>query len=252
MKNNIKIILAFIIGVIVSGASVYALTVASKDITYDNTNSGSDATTVQEAVDELYTKVSSLKDLNIQTTATASDILSGKTAYDTEGNLITGTYTIPSTYKNLTTQTTATASHILSGKTAYNTDGSLITGTYTAPSVTSINSFAERTNSSRGKTAGSMTYGLENNVLYLIMYTFTSVAGDVGWSGAGSISVSGAKSYKVINLGQNNTNGSAYHAHMLVMAIGNGGNCTVSSTSKTNFAGDYHWYVYRIGTNMNP
>ena len=58
-------------------------------------------------------------------TATAGDILSGKTAY--VGNqLVTGTY-VPSTGTN-TSDATATASDILSGKTAYVADGK-VTGT---------------------------------------------------------------------------------------------------------------------------
>lgn len=61
------------------------------------------------------------------TTAVASDIFSGKTAYNGEGERITGTYSFPST--------TASASDILKGKTAINSSGSVITGTYSLPSV---------------------------------------------------------------------------------------------------------------------
>ena len=53
IKNNI---IGFIIGVIISGATVYAATVASSSVSYSNTNSGSSATTVKAALDELYTR----------------------------------------------------------------------------------------------------------------------------------------------------------------------------------------------------
>ena len=55
IKNNI---IGFIIGVIISGATVYAATVASSSVSYSNTSSGSSATTVKAALDELYTKAS--------------------------------------------------------------------------------------------------------------------------------------------------------------------------------------------------
>ena len=58
MKIKIKIVLAFIIGLIVSGISVYAVTqIAATTITYDNTTSGLDATTAQAALDELNDKI---------------------------------------------------------------------------------------------------------------------------------------------------------------------------------------------------
>ena len=52
IKNNI---IGFVIGVIISGAGVYAATVASSSVSYSNTSSGSSATTVKAALDELYT-----------------------------------------------------------------------------------------------------------------------------------------------------------------------------------------------------
>ena len=55
IKNNIKVIIAFIAGIIISGAGVYAVTVASSAVSYDNTSSGASATTVKAALDELYT-----------------------------------------------------------------------------------------------------------------------------------------------------------------------------------------------------
>ena len=54
--GNIKIVVAFVLGVIISGLGVYAATVASSSVSYSNTSSGSSATTVKDALDELYTK----------------------------------------------------------------------------------------------------------------------------------------------------------------------------------------------------
>ena len=44
--KNIKIAIAFILGVIVSGITVYALSLDSKDVSYNNT-------TVKDAIDDL-------------------------------------------------------------------------------------------------------------------------------------------------------------------------------------------------------
>jgi len=54
-KNNIKVIIAFVLGLIVAGSiGVYAYVISSSDVSYDNTNSGSSATTVKGAIDDLY------------------------------------------------------------------------------------------------------------------------------------------------------------------------------------------------------
>jgi len=45
------------LGLLIAGSiGVYAVNVASSDVSYDNTNSGSSATTVKDAIDELYSK----------------------------------------------------------------------------------------------------------------------------------------------------------------------------------------------------
>ena len=54
--KNIKIIIAFILGILVSGIGVYALNISARDTAYDNTNSGSTATNMQDAIDDLYEK----------------------------------------------------------------------------------------------------------------------------------------------------------------------------------------------------
>ena len=46
------------LGLLIAGSvgAIYAASVASSDVSYDNTNSGSSATTVKDAIDELYSK----------------------------------------------------------------------------------------------------------------------------------------------------------------------------------------------------
>ena len=85
-KRNIKlIILVITLIIITSGISVYATsTYLASQVDYKNGNS------VADALDDLYNKTKSYKNLNIETTASESDILSGKTAYNSNGNLITG------------------------------------------------------------------------------------------------------------------------------------------------------------------
>ena len=56
-QNNYKFILGTFVGIILSTTTVYAAnTIYSKNVTYDNSNSGLSATNVQDALDETYTK----------------------------------------------------------------------------------------------------------------------------------------------------------------------------------------------------
>ena len=57
IKNNYKFLIGVIVGLLLSGTGVYAAnTIYSKNVTYDNSNSGLSATNVQDALDETYTK----------------------------------------------------------------------------------------------------------------------------------------------------------------------------------------------------
>lgn len=58
LLGNIKTVVAFILGIIISGTTIYAATIlfASDQVSYDNTSSGMTATNVQGAIDELYEK----------------------------------------------------------------------------------------------------------------------------------------------------------------------------------------------------
>ncbi len=56
-KNNYKILIGLILGVIISvGGVCAATTIAGSTVTYSNSSSGLSSTTVQGAIDELYTK----------------------------------------------------------------------------------------------------------------------------------------------------------------------------------------------------
>ena len=55
-KKNYKILIGLVIGIFISITTVYAATYlgSGSDLTYDNSSSGLDATTAQDAIDELY------------------------------------------------------------------------------------------------------------------------------------------------------------------------------------------------------
>ena len=57
IKNNYKFLIDVIVGLLLSGTGVYAAnTIYSKNVIYDNSNSGLSATNVQDALDETYSK----------------------------------------------------------------------------------------------------------------------------------------------------------------------------------------------------
>ena len=64
LKSNMKAIIAFVVGLAIAGTVgiIYAASVASSDVTYDNTDSGSSATTVKAALDDLYIKAEQAND----------------------------------------------------------------------------------------------------------------------------------------------------------------------------------------------
>ena len=55
INNRVKIIIAFILGALISGGTVYATYLyEADDVSYSNTTSGMASTNVQDALDELY------------------------------------------------------------------------------------------------------------------------------------------------------------------------------------------------------
>lgn len=135
-KSNIKstlrnIIDGFLVFFVFITTTVYAL--PSNGVTYDNSNSGSTATTVNEALDDLYTKVNDkqteIDRINGIGDATAGNILQGKTAL-VKGQTITGS--IPSkgatTYTPSTSNQTIASGNYLSGVQTIKGDANLVAG----------------------------------------------------------------------------------------------------------------------------
>lgn len=54
IKDNKKIFIGILIGMLISSGSVYAASIISKDVSYDNSNSKLTSTNVQGAIDEVY------------------------------------------------------------------------------------------------------------------------------------------------------------------------------------------------------
>lgn len=90
LNDNIKLIVGIIIGAVISGAGVYAVSVASSSVTYDNTNSGATATNVKGALDELYTKAKNCKKIKDNTVyfAYGEPTASSTTNYTTLGKKV--------------------------------------------------------------------------------------------------------------------------------------------------------------------
>lgn len=95
IKNNSKLIIGLIIGMVLSGTTVYAATqIMASEVLYDNTTSGLTSTNVQDAVDELTTRANTL---NNTLTSTQSSLQT------CEGNLSTKTTDYNTCSSSLTT-----------------------------------------------------------------------------------------------------------------------------------------------------
>ena len=146
---------------------VYALD--SNGVVYDNSTSGSNATNVNDALNDLYTKlndkqteINNIKNIG---NATADKILSGYTAY-VKGNTITGS--IPSkgatTYTPGTVNQTIASGQYLSGAQTIKGDANLVAGNILSGKTAYVN--------------GSKITGTASNDNYKV-YTFSSKVADI-------------------------------------------------------------------------
>ena len=123
-------LLTFFLGVILSGGIVYAATISAKDVTYTPKDINWKVDNVNDAIDGLYTRAmnGTYDEYSGNTTYTPNN--NTQTIYTNNKLLKSNITInpIPNTYKNLTQNTTAVANNILSGYTAYNNLGELITG----------------------------------------------------------------------------------------------------------------------------
>lgn len=73
--GNIKTLIAFVLGVILSGTTIYAATIlfAAKDVTYNPSNSNLQSTNVQDAIEELYKKANNVYCTNGKTKQNETD-----------------------------------------------------------------------------------------------------------------------------------------------------------------------------------
>ncbi len=75
VKNNYKLVIGFVFGIILSCTGVYAAStiIKSKDVSYDKSTSGGKYDNVQDAIDELYEKSGLLKDIWVDKTLNGAD-----------------------------------------------------------------------------------------------------------------------------------------------------------------------------------
>lgn len=148
IKQNIKAIAAFLLGIALTGGTVYAATVLpSSQVGYDNSTSGLDSTDVQGALDELYQKTRNLYPMQgfdksiLSTTGTSAKVydkrdgniytvmkLADGNVWMTE-NLRIANKTITSADSNVTSDFTIPASSI-SGFNAQDTNNTYVDSTY--------------------------------------------------------------------------------------------------------------------------
>ena len=88
MKNNIKLIIGIVIGILLSGITVYAATYISKDITFSPSDENWNVNNVEDALNELYQN-NGLKSVPIQVGTGALNFSSGSTGI-----------VVPATYSN--------------------------------------------------------------------------------------------------------------------------------------------------------
>lgn len=93
-RENIKFIFGIVIGVLISGITVFAVNISSANVEYDNTNSGLEATTVEGAINELYQDASKKMAINTFGTALYNESMGNLEPRTASLNLNKGKYII--------------------------------------------------------------------------------------------------------------------------------------------------------------
>ena len=136
MKITKSNIFSFILGLIISGGTVYAVTISAVNVSYDNSNShlkdvnNNDVTNVNDAIDALYTKANAQGPETYTGSYSYTPSTSVQTVYTANRFLLNNLTinAIPSNYKDVTTSTVSSADDIIKGKKAFLSNGSLVDG----------------------------------------------------------------------------------------------------------------------------
>ena len=115
LLNN-KIFTFFLGCILTGGISVFAAAINASNVDYTPSDDTWQTNNVESAINDLYKIAKSYRKLDTQTTANSNHILSNFTAYNNNGELVTGT--LP-TYSGNTTVTPSTSSQTLSTKGKY-------------------------------------------------------------------------------------------------------------------------------------
>ena len=107
MKKIMKkeVIISFIIGVILASSIAVYASINASEVDYKNNQK------VSDALDDLYNKVSTYKNLSTTTTVSPNSLLNGYTAYDNSGNLITGSISTNCITKTITSSEMITSNN---------------------------------------------------------------------------------------------------------------------------------------------
>ena len=166
MKKILKSrIFQFIVtAIIFTGIGVLADNLNASEVNYNDT-------TVEEALDTLYERstyteytgpTTVIPSTSVQTLQTKNKLLKGIITIDA----------IPSTFKDLSTASDFEASDLLSGKKAYNSNGVLVegTGTSIAPSTKTLIWVNENPTAAFNSTTVTLTSSLSNFTHFLVIY----------------------------------------------------------------------------------
>lgn len=117
IRDNIKIITAFIMGMIISGFTVYAVTISSVNVEYDNSKSGLTSNNVEEAINELYGSASNKMAINTFGNALYAESMGARIANrSTSLQLSRGRYIVTASHETGSAITSRSASSSIAGE----------------------------------------------------------------------------------------------------------------------------------------